>query len=97
MASFTPEKGKVYYFRERVCPGSHDHSFDLDSINNDEGKYLVASSVYSVSPPRSKQETAVLPHSSVISRVDATAGWRLRFSLLADDTGIIQSILAKQL
>ena len=52
MASFTAEEGKVYYFRERVFPGAHDYSFDLDSINNDEGKYLVASSVYSVSHPK---------------------------------------------
>lgn len=49
MASFTAEEGKVYYFRERVFPGAHDYSFDLDSIHSDEGKYLVASSVYSVS------------------------------------------------
>jgi hypothetical protein len=48
MASFTAEEGKVY-FRERVFPGAHDYSFDLDAINSDEGKYLVASSLYSVS------------------------------------------------
>jgi hypothetical protein len=52
MVSFTAEEGKVYYFRERVFPGAHDYSFDLDSINSDEGKYLVASSVYSVSHPK---------------------------------------------
>ena len=52
MANFPAEEGKVYYFRERVFPGAHDYSFDLDSINSDEGKYLVASSVYSVSHPK---------------------------------------------
>jgi hypothetical protein len=49
MAGFTAEAGRVYYFRERVFPGSADYSFDLDPINSDEGKYLVASSSYSVS------------------------------------------------
>jgi len=52
MASFTTEEGKVYYFRERVFPGAHDYSFDLDPINGDEGKYLVASSVFSISHPK---------------------------------------------
>ena len=52
MASFTAEEGKVYYFRERIFPGAHDYSFDLDSINSDEGKYLVASSPLSVSHPK---------------------------------------------
>jgi len=50
MANFTAEEGKVYYFRERVFPGEHgDYSFDLDSVNSDEGKYLVASYAFSVS------------------------------------------------
>jgi hypothetical protein len=50
MANFTAEEGKVYYFRERVFPGEHGaYSFDLDSVNSDEGKYLVASYAFSVS------------------------------------------------
>ncbi|MFZ0864900.1 MAG: hypothetical protein WB781_21515 [Candidatus Sulfotelmatobacter sp.] len=49
MANFTAEEGKVYYFRERVFPGEHNYSFDLDLVNSDQGKFLVASSIYSVS------------------------------------------------
>jgi len=50
MANFTAEEGNVYYFRERVFPGhSGDYSFDLDRVNSDEGKYLVAISAFSVS------------------------------------------------
>lgn len=52
MANFAAEEGKVYYFRERVFPGEADYSFDLDLINSDEGKYLVASSAFSVSHPK---------------------------------------------
>ncbi len=52
MANFTAEEGKVYYFRERLFPGAHDYSFDLDQINSDEGKYLVALSAFSVSHPK---------------------------------------------
>jgi hypothetical protein len=49
MANFTAEEGKVYYFRERVFPGEGDYSFDLDLVNSDQGKFLGASSIYSVS------------------------------------------------
>jgi len=49
MANFRAEAGKVYYFRVRLFPGEADFSFDLDLVNTDEGKYLVASSPYSVS------------------------------------------------
>ncbi|MGB6385961.1 MAG: hypothetical protein WBD25_04860 [Terriglobales bacterium] len=52
MANFTAEEGKVYYFRERVFPGESDYSFDLDNVNSDQGKFLVASSVFSVSHPK---------------------------------------------
>jgi hypothetical protein len=52
MANFTAEAGKVYYFRERVFPGESDYSFDLDPVNSDEGKYLVATSAFSVSHPK---------------------------------------------
>jgi hypothetical protein len=48
MANFTAEEGKVYYFRERVFPGE-GYSFDLDLVNSDQGKFLVASSIYTVS------------------------------------------------
>ncbi|SRR5579883_552430 len=52
LANFTAEAGKVYYFRARIFPGHYDYSFDLDPINSDQGKYLVASSAFSVSHPR---------------------------------------------
>ncbi|MFZ0291430.1 MAG: hypothetical protein WBV26_08655 [Candidatus Sulfotelmatobacter sp.] len=52
MANFTAEAGKVYYFRARIFPGHYDYSFDLDPINGDQGKYLVASSAFSVSHPK---------------------------------------------
>ena len=52
MANFTAQEGKVYYFRERLSPGESDYSFDLESVNSDEGKYLVAASAFSASHPR---------------------------------------------
>lgn len=52
MANFTAEAGRVYYFRARIFPGHLDYSFDLDPINGDQGKFLVASSIYSVSQAR---------------------------------------------
>lgn len=53
MANFAAEEGKVYYFRERVFPGhSGDYVFELDPVNGDEGKYLVAISAFSVSHPK---------------------------------------------
>lgn len=48
MANLTAEAGKTYYFRARVFPGEHDYSFDLDLVNSDQGKFLVASSSFSV-------------------------------------------------
>lgn len=51
-ATFTAEAGKVYYFRSRIFPGHYDYSFDLDPINSDQGKYLVATSPVSVSHPK---------------------------------------------
>ncbi len=49
MASLTVEAGKVYYLRARLFPGRANFSFDLDPVNRDEGKFLVAASGYSVS------------------------------------------------
>lgn len=43
------EAGKVYYLRARLFTGHADFSFDLESVNKDEGKFLVASSPLSVS------------------------------------------------
>jgi len=53
MLNFTAEEGKIYYFRARVFPGQDgDYSFDLDPVNSDQGKYLVAVSASSVSHPK---------------------------------------------
>jgi hypothetical protein len=52
MANFTAETGQVYYFRIHLSISRAIYSFDLDPINSDEGKYLVASSGYSVSHPK---------------------------------------------
>jgi len=55
VANFTAEAGKTYYYRARLFPGSRfDISFDLDPINADQGKLLVASSAVSVSAPKAK-------------------------------------------
>jgi len=54
VANFTAEAGKTYYYRARLFPGHLDVSFDLDSINSDQGKLLVASSALSVSTPKGK-------------------------------------------
>ncbi|MGA7696720.1 MAG: DUF2846 domain-containing protein [Candidatus Sulfotelmatobacter sp.] len=49
LANFTAEAGHVYYFRIRLSISRSIYSFDLDPVNSDEGKLLVASSAYSVS------------------------------------------------
>jgi hypothetical protein len=55
----TAEAGSVYYFRARTTGGpsaavapDHTISVDLDLLNSDEGKLLVASSPLSVSDPK---------------------------------------------
>ena len=52
LTSFSAEAGKSYYFRARIFPGHLDYSFDLDPLNDDQGKFLVASSGFSVSHPK---------------------------------------------
>ncbi len=52
MANVTAESGKVYYFRSRVVFTRADYTFDLDRVNSDQGKFLVASSAFSVSHPK---------------------------------------------
>jgi len=52
LANLNAEAGKVYYFRARLFPGHLDYSFDLDPINSDQGKYLVASSPFTVAHPK---------------------------------------------
>ena len=51
LTSFTAEAGKVYYFRTRVFAGKQIY-LDLTLVNDDEGKYLVASSPVSESHPK---------------------------------------------
>ena len=55
--SFTAEPGKIYYFRVRTTSSPSGSAFasatlDLDLVNGDEGKLLVASSSLSVSQPK---------------------------------------------
>jgi hypothetical protein len=54
MLNFTVEEGKTYYFRERFIFQQTEYSFTLDPTTSDEGKYLVASSAFSVSHPKTK-------------------------------------------
>jgi hypothetical protein len=49
LANFTAEPGKTYYFRTRLFATRTDYVFDLDLVNTDQGKFLVASSAFSVS------------------------------------------------
>ncbi|MGO8987005.1 MAG: hypothetical protein ACLPHI_07285 [Terriglobales bacterium] len=49
LANFNAEAGHVYYFRVRLLGARGIFSFDLDPINSDQGKFLVASSPVSVS------------------------------------------------
>jgi hypothetical protein len=50
--SFRAEAGKVYYLRARIFPGNYDYSFDLEPMDPDQGKYVVASSEFSLSHPK---------------------------------------------
>lgn len=59
---FTAEPGKIYYFRARTMGGpssmldrsslDESASFDLELVNDDEGKLLVSNSPYSASHPK---------------------------------------------
>jgi hypothetical protein len=51
-ASLTADPGKIYYFRARIIEGGSNFSLDFASVNEDEGKYLVASSAPSISHPK---------------------------------------------
>ena len=48
MSNFNAEAGRVYCFRVRTITSQTVRYLDLDSINADQGKYLVASSPLSV-------------------------------------------------
>jgi hypothetical protein len=47
LAPLMAEAGKTYYFRLRISP-----FFDLDPVNRDQGKLLIASSLLSISHPK---------------------------------------------
>jgi hypothetical protein len=60
LANLTAESGGVYYFRVRTTGGPSSYfkdsdrsaSIDLEPVNSDEGKLLVASSAWSSSQPK---------------------------------------------
>jgi hypothetical protein len=56
MANFVAEAGHVYYFNTRISFSRSIYDFDLDPLNSDEGKYLLASSALSVSHPKDKSK-----------------------------------------
>ena len=49
LAHFTAEPGKVYYFRTRTFGNGSQELFDLEEIDSDQAKYLIASYPLSVS------------------------------------------------
>jgi hypothetical protein len=51
LAHFTAEAGKTYYFRARTISSREVLFLDLDPIDSDEGRYLIASYPLSVSHP----------------------------------------------
>jgi hypothetical protein len=52
LAHFTAEAGKVYYFRTRVLGATSTNFFDIEPIDNDQGRLFVASIPLSVSHPK---------------------------------------------
>lgn len=57
LTSFTAEAGRVYYFRMRLFGDNGAVIMDLDQINSDEGKYLIASYPASESHARKPRKT----------------------------------------
>ena len=52
LAHFTAEPGKIYYFRTRTFGDKDQALLDLDPIDSDQAKYLIASYPLSVSHPK---------------------------------------------
>jgi hypothetical protein len=52
LAHFEAEAGKVYYYRTRLVMSRAVELLELDAIDNDQGRYLVASTALSVSSPK---------------------------------------------
>lgn len=49
LAHFNAEPGKVYYFRIRYSGSQYQALYDLDSLDSDQARYLIASYPLSVS------------------------------------------------
>ena len=52
LAHFTAEAGKVYYFRTRLVMSRSVELLELEPIDSDQGKYLIANFQLSVSTPK---------------------------------------------
>ncbi len=62
LANFAAEAGKTYYFRARITEQtSLAFTFDLDPVNEDEGKLLVASSAFSTHKPGNRRKNPKVP------------------------------------
>ena len=62
LASFAAEEGKTYYFRARITEQTNlAFTFDLDAVNDDEGKLLVASSAFSTHKPGNRRKNPKVP------------------------------------
>jgi hypothetical protein len=51
-AHFTAEAGKSYYFRTRRLSGKYQEVYDMEAIDGDQAKYLIASYPLSISHPK---------------------------------------------
>jgi len=62
LANFAAEAGKTYYFRARITEEtSLAFTFDLDPVNEDEGKLLVASSAFSTKKSGTRSKSPKVP------------------------------------
>ncbi len=52
LAHFTAEADKVYYYRTRLIMSRSVELLELNSIDSDQGKYLIASFPLSLSSPK---------------------------------------------
>jgi Protein of unknown function (DUF2846) len=52
LAHFTAEAGKIYYYRTQLVTSRSVELLELDPIDSDQGKYLVASFGLSISSPK---------------------------------------------
>jgi|HubBroStandDraft_5_1064220.scaffolds.fasta_scaffold88823_2 hypothetical protein len=52
LVHFTAAAGEIYYYRMRLIMSRSEELLELDAIDSDQGKYLVASFPLSVSTPK---------------------------------------------